>query len=108
MTVASTLLPSSFAIMLISRIAHRALDCDDRRNPRAGNQASHIRVNPPSSVDCADEDPNCGTLVLANQPPGARDEFPAKEIVYAGFLELVRLAAFAVQTILYKDRSASL
>ena len=55
-----------------------------------GISRHYIRVNPASSVDCADEDPNCGTLVLANQTPGARYEFPAKEIVDAGFLELVR------------------
>jgi glucoamylase len=48
------------------------------------------RVNSCSAVDCTDEDPNHGTLVLANQPPGARTEFPAKEIIDAGFLELVR------------------
>jgi glucoamylase len=54
-----------------------------------GIRRHYIRVNPASSVDCADEDPNSGTLVLANQPPGARNEFP-KEIVDAGFLELVR------------------
>jgi len=47
-------------------------------------------VNPCAAVDCTDEDPNHGTLVLANQPPGARVEFPAKEIVDGGFLELVR------------------
>ena len=51
----------------------------------------YIRVNPCSAIDCEDEDPNHGTLVLANQPPGARVEFPAKEIVDAGFLELVRV-----------------
>ena len=51
----------------------------------------YIRVNPASAVDGSDEDPNQGTLVLANQPPGARVEFPAKEIVDAGFLELVRV-----------------
>ena len=50
----------------------------------------YIRVNPSSAVDGSDENPNHGTLVLANQPPGARTEFPAKEIVDAGFLELVR------------------
>ncbi|HEV8133649.1 MAG TPA: glycoside hydrolase family 15 protein [Pyrinomonadaceae bacterium] len=50
----------------------------------------YIRVNPCSAVDCTDENPNHGTLILANQPPGARAEFPAKEIVDAGFLELVR------------------
>ena len=50
----------------------------------------YIRVNPAVAANCADEDPNCGTLVLANQPPGAPYEFPAREIVDAGFLELVR------------------
>lgn len=50
----------------------------------------YIRVNPARMVDCSDEDPNCGTLVLSNRPPGARYEFPAKEIGDAGFLELVR------------------
>jgi glucoamylase len=50
----------------------------------------YIRINPGDLHHCADEDPNCGTLVLANQPPGARLEFPAKEIIDAGFLELVR------------------
>lgn len=55
-----------------------------------GISRHYIRINPASSVDCAEKDPNCGTLRLANQPPGARYEFPAKEIVDAGFLELVR------------------
>ncbi|HKQ72122.1 MAG TPA: glycoside hydrolase family 15 protein [Blastocatellia bacterium] len=50
----------------------------------------YIRLNPGDINQCADEDPNCGTLALANQPPGARVEFPAKDIVDAGFLELVR------------------
>ncbi|MCG3117744.1 MAG: glycoside hydrolase family 15 protein [Candidatus Manganitrophus sp. SA1] len=50
-----------------------------------------IRILP---ADCQDpypcEDPNTGTLILHNQPPGGQFEFPAKEIVDAGFLELVR------------------
>lgn len=50
-----------------------------------------IRIHP---VDCHDpepvEDPNVGSLTIHNQPMGARFEFPAKEIVDAGFLELVR------------------
>ena len=50
----------------------------------------YIRINPGDIRHCTDEDPNCGTLVLANQRPGDRAEFPAKEIVDAGFLELVR------------------
>jgi len=50
-----------------------------------------IRIRPVIVRDvCPDEDPNTGTLVLSNIPPGERWEFPAKEIVDAGFLELVR------------------
>jgi glucoamylase len=36
------------------------------------------------------EDPNQGYITIANLPPGAQNVFPAKEIVDAGFLELVR------------------
>ena len=36
------------------------------------------------------EDPNSGTLNIANLPGGTLNSFPAKEIVDAGFLELVR------------------
>ena len=55
-----------------------------------GATRHYIRINPGDIRHCTDEDPNCGTLVLANQGPGDRAEFPAKEIVDAGFLELVR------------------
>lgn len=37
-----------------------------------------------------EENPDAGELVIANQPPSAQTRFPAKEIVDAGFLELVR------------------
>jgi len=47
----------------------------------------YIRVNPNAE---GREDPNAGTLTLANQPPESSHEYPAKEIVDAGFLELVR------------------
>lgn len=51
----------------------------------------YIRINPVSINDwCPDENPNTGSLVLANRPPGTPYLFPAKEIVDAGFLELVR------------------
>lgn len=63
----------------------------------------YIRVNPASSVDCADNDPNCGTLVLANQRPGDPSEFPAKEIVDAGFLELVRYGIRSANDPVIKD-----
>jgi glucoamylase len=35
-------------------------------------------------------EPNQGSVTIANLPPGAQNVFPAKEIVDAGFLELVR------------------
>jgi glucoamylase len=51
----------------------------------------YIRINPLDIDDPEpNEDPNSGILVLNNQPPGAQAEFPAKEIMDAGFLDLVR------------------
>ena len=55
-----------------------------------GISRHYIRINPGDINHCADEDPNCGTIVLANRPPGTRYQFLANEIVDAGFLELVR------------------
>lgn len=50
-----------------------------------------IRIHPVDVFNpCPNEDPNTGILTIANLPPDARREFPAKEIVDAGFLELVR------------------
>src|ERR1700741_1675835 len=63
----------------------------------------YIRVNPCSAIDCTDENPNHGTLILANQPPGARVEFPAKEIVDAGFLELVRYGIRSAHDAIIQD-----
>jgi glucoamylase len=50
-----------------------------------------IRIHP-SGIDDPHpaEDANHGELRLANQPPGASGVYPAKEIIDAGFLELVR------------------
>jgi glucoamylase len=51
----------------------------------------YIRIHPVSvGDDSPNEDPNSGTLRLANQRAGDWREFPAKDIVDAGFLELVR------------------
>jgi len=55
-----------------------------------GTSRHYIRINPGDSASFADVNPNCGTVILSNQPPGAQYQFPAKEIVDAGFLELVR------------------
>ncbi|HEX3941081.1 MAG TPA: glycoside hydrolase family 15 protein [Acidobacteriaceae bacterium] len=51
----------------------------------------YMRIRPP---ECGDpyEDGDCGREIvrLNNQPPGAPNEFEAREIIDAGFLELVR------------------
>lgn len=50
-----------------------------------------IRIHPVEVGDLQpDEDPNHGVLWIPNRAPGERAGFPAKEIVDAGFLELVR------------------
>jgi glucoamylase len=55
--------------------------------PRHFIRISPVDVNNP---DVGDEDPNHGTIRIANRPPHSQAEFPAKDIVDAGFLELVR------------------
>jgi glucoamylase len=51
----------------------------------------YIRIRPVRIDDPhPDEDPNRGLLVLANQQTGRQYAWPAREIVDAGFLELVR------------------
>ena len=50
-----------------------------------------IRIHPVTPGDPEpDEDPNAGLLPVRNCAPGERSEFPAKDVVDAGFLELVR------------------
>lgn len=50
-----------------------------------------IRIHPVDIHDPEpDEDPNHGLLKIANLPAGIQSQFPACEIVDAGFLELVR------------------
>ncbi len=50
-----------------------------------------IRIRPVALDDPRpDENPNRGVLRIPNRPPGESVEFSAKEIVDAGFLELVR------------------
>ncbi|MBI1899265.1 MAG: glucan 1,4-alpha-glucosidase, partial [Acidobacteria bacterium] len=56
-----------------------------------GVERHFIRILPVDVRDPdPDEDPNHAMLALANRPPGARWQFPARDIVDAGFLELVR------------------
>jgi glucoamylase len=47
-----------------------------------------IRINPGDQE--TGEDPNNAVVRIANRPYGAQNEFPAKDIIDAGFLELVR------------------
>ncbi|MEP7339214.1 MAG: glycoside hydrolase family 15 protein [Acidobacteriota bacterium] len=50
-----------------------------------------IRIHPVEPGDPhPDEDPNHGVLHIRNRPPGSQVGFPAKNIIDAGFLELVR------------------
>jgi glucoamylase len=56
-----------------------------------GLRRHFIRIHPADVNDPQpDEDANHGVLELRNQPPEAPTAFPAKEIVDAGFFELVR------------------
>ena len=59
----------------------------------------------PASVDDPhpDEDPNRGTLRLANQPPGVPANVPAKRVVDGGFLELVRYGIRAADDPVVRD-----
>ena len=51
----------------------------------------YIRIHPTNIGDpVPDENPNHGALAIPNRPPGEPWLFPAKDIVDAGFLELVR------------------
>ncbi|HBY93307.1 MAG TPA: glucan 1,4-alpha-glucosidase [Chloroflexi bacterium] len=51
----------------------------------------YIRITPTDVNDPRpQEDPNRGLLQIANRRPGERAEVPAKDVVDAGFLELVR------------------
>ena len=56
-----------------------------------GISRHYIRIHPsPCDGGIPDEDANAGSLLIPNRPPGAQFIFPAKEIVDAGFLELIR------------------
>jgi glucoamylase len=51
----------------------------------------YMRIQPVDPQDPSPhEDPNVGRITLANRPPGGPYQFEAKEIIDAGFLELVR------------------
>lgn len=63
-----------------------------------------IRIHPVDVNDpCPDEDANHGILQIRNRPPGTPWEFPAKDIVDGGFLELVRYGIRKAGDPLFED-----
>ncbi len=57
----------------------------------AGVSRHYIRILPADPDDPEHgENPDEGEIVIHNRPPGATYRFPAREVVDAGFLELVR------------------
>jgi glucoamylase len=63
-----------------------------------------IRIHPVDLSDPRpDEDPNRGILELRNQPPSGPFQYPAKEIIDAGFLELVRYGIRKAGDSLFED-----
>jgi glucoamylase len=63
----------------------------------------YIRINPADIHGYEDQGSNRGTLTLSNQPPGGQYRFPAKDIVDAGFLELVRYGIRGAHDSLIQD-----
>ena len=69
-----------------------------------GIRRHFIRIHPVDVNDPRpDENANLGTLELRNQPPGAPTTYLAKDIVDAGFLELVRYGIRAPGDSLFED-----
>ncbi|MDH3786197.1 MAG: glycoside hydrolase family 15 protein, partial [Acidobacteriota bacterium] len=64
----------------------------------------YIRIHPADLADpVPNENPEYGELVIKNRMPGERYRFPAREIVDAGFLELVRYGVRAANDPLIED-----
>jgi glucoamylase len=77
------------ADFLESRIERWTVTREGRLVP--GIPRHYIRILPVSLDDLSpEEDPERAWLAIANRPPGARWRFEAKDVVDAGFLELVR------------------
>jgi glucoamylase len=56
-----------------------------------GIKRHYVRIHPAAIGDASpDENPNHGLLAIHNRPPETQQQFPAKNIVDPGFLELVR------------------
>ncbi len=69
-----------------------------------GISRHYIRILPVAPDDPAPgEDPNHAWLAIANRPPGSAWRFEAKDIVDAGFLELVRYGVRPARNALIED-----
>jgi len=67
----------------------------------------YIRILPVAYGDCQPlEDPNQAIVEIKNQPPGAPTSFAAKDVVDAGFLELVRYGIRRADDPLFVDSLA--
>jgi glucoamylase len=79
----------SWADYLESHVESWTVTTEGSLLPAVGRH--YIRIHPVAMGDVhPNEDPNEGTVRLPNLPPEGPAEFPAKEVVDAGFLELVR------------------
>jgi glucoamylase len=64
----------------------------------------YIRILPADPDDpCPPDDPDAGIVTIANTEPGTPWQFPAKDVVDAGFLELVRYGIRKAGTALMED-----
>ncbi len=64
----------------------------------------YIRINPIDVNDPApDTNPNTGVLSIRNRPPGEAYQFPGKDVVDPGFLELVRYGIRPAGSALMED-----
>lgn len=78
-----------YADFLESQVERWTVTTDGTLVP--GISRHYIRIHPsPCDGGIPDEDPNAGDLRISNRLPGAPFIFPAKDIVDAGFLELIR------------------
>jgi glucoamylase len=78
-----------YADYLNSHVDRWTVTTEGTLHPRI--RRHYVRIRPANPMDSYLEGPaNTGTVFIANHPPGVVAEYPVKEIVDAGFLELVR------------------
>ncbi len=91
-----------YADFLAARIERWTVTTDGALVP--GIPRHYIRIHPVDPQNPRPlEDPNLGILAIRNRPPGEPYEFPAKDVVDAGFLELVRYGVRKARDPLIED-----